>query len=75
MARQKSLVCAVLHGPIMLQCMSLVLADIVEKLCNCEATGIADPFETMRLRCCEAFVHLRGDQLGELAKVLGGSCE
>ena len=50
-------------------------ADIVEKLRNCEATGIADPFDTMRLRFCEAFVHRRGDQLGELAKVLGGSCE
>ena len=52
-----------------------LLADIVEKLRNCEATGIADPFDTMRPRCCEAFVHRRGDQLGELAKVLGGSCE
>ena len=32
-------------------------------------------FDAMRLRCCEALGHCRGDQLGELAKVLGGSCE
>jgi hypothetical protein len=50
-------------------------ADIVEKLRNCEATGIAGPFDAMRLRCCEAFGHCRDDQLGELAEVLGGSCE
>ena len=32
-------------------------------------------FDAMRLRCCEAFGHCRDDQLGELAKVLGGGCE
>ena len=52
-----------------------VYADIVEKVGNCGATGIAGPFDAMRLRCCEAFGHCRDDQLGEFAKVLGGSCE
>jgi hypothetical protein len=50
-------------------------ADIVEKLHNCEAAGIAGPFDATRLRCCEAFGHCRDDQLGELAKVLSGGCK
>ncbi len=50
-------------------------ADFVEKLRNCEATGITGPFDAMRLRCREALGHCRDDELGELAEVLGGSCE
>jgi hypothetical protein len=60
---------------ILLRCECLLLADIVEKLHNCEAAGIAGPFDATRLRCCEAFGHCRDDQIGELAKVLSGGCK
>jgi hypothetical protein len=52
-----------------------LVADIVEKLRKCDATGIASPFDAVRLRYCEAFGPCRNDQLGELTKVLGGGCE